>query len=703
MASLLPNGKQQYFTSAGVPLVGGKLYTYAANTLTPKATYTNAAATVSNTNPVILDSRGEAVIFWSGSYDIVLKDSLDNVIYSAEDISNEVDISTIMWGGVALSTILQTSSVHVVETITALKAVDSTKYAMALVQGYYAAGDGGGGLYWHDSGDTTTSDNSGTVIVATDTARWKLLTYGKPISVLQFGAKSDYTTDATTAFQAAIDYVYGLGGGIVSAAGSYLLSTGFTVKAGVTVLGEAGSPAQSATGTYTPATTASMLIMPSGQTITMNQGGRIEGFTILESDLAPGATYALPLTSVNAAAAVANFAGTAISAGAGVYDIEIVNCMILGFQYGFDNTAGTGNKSCMLEKVFIDCTNGTVIEGQQTDVAYFTDVRCEPYLTAHLADSTKDARTGIAFTDYTLRPTYSNCRAREFSVGFFSENSSAHHLACSVYNYAATNSKIGFKYTYGGLAVYNTDCTAWNCGSGCVYSNLPAVSTELRGITIQGADFYNASPCASADGLVYIVDGFYTITDSQFGNNVGYGFIKIGADADYGSVDNITVYQTTGLQPIFGDATALLKLRLGTIIYTDTTSVKVQPLTWTPVIKINTTAQTATCYGHYTITNQHCTAYFDITMSAESGTGNVTITGLPYTAANETDSMLGMGLVAFSANMNGLTREITASVAKNTAIIDLWQGSATGQTALTHTETTATTRLVGWVTYRIVQ
>ena len=40
MAILSPLPKMQFFSTAGVPLVGGKLYTYAAGTTTPLATYT---------------------------------------------------------------------------------------------------------------------------------------------------------------------------------------------------------------------------------------------------------------------------------------------------------------------------------------------------------------------------------------------------------------------------------------------------------------------------------------------------------------------------------------------------------------------------------------------------------------------------------------------------------------------------------------
>lgn len=90
MAALMPQGKQQYFTAGGIPLVGGKVYTYAAGTTTPLATYTTAAAGTPNANPVILDSRGEASIFFSAAnYKIVVKDSLDSTIWTQDNLAGD--------------------------------------------------------------------------------------------------------------------------------------------------------------------------------------------------------------------------------------------------------------------------------------------------------------------------------------------------------------------------------------------------------------------------------------------------------------------------------------------------------------------------------------------------------------------------------------------------------------------------------------
>ena len=70
-----------YFTDDnGDPLAGGLLYTYDAGTTTPKATYTTAAGDVAQTNPVVLDAYGRAVLFLDGAYKFVLKDSEGNAI-----------------------------------------------------------------------------------------------------------------------------------------------------------------------------------------------------------------------------------------------------------------------------------------------------------------------------------------------------------------------------------------------------------------------------------------------------------------------------------------------------------------------------------------------------------------------------------------------------------------------------------------------
>lgn len=84
------HGKIQFVDTNGVPLSGGKVYTYEPGTTTDKASYTVPAATVGteNTQPVVLDSRGEADIYVIGDCKIKVTDSLDNLIYTLDNVGD---------------------------------------------------------------------------------------------------------------------------------------------------------------------------------------------------------------------------------------------------------------------------------------------------------------------------------------------------------------------------------------------------------------------------------------------------------------------------------------------------------------------------------------------------------------------------------------------------------------------------------------
>lgn len=217
ITDLMPNPKQQYFLAAGIPLVGGKIYTYAAGTSTPKATYTDVSGTIPQANPIILNSRGEPsnAIYWSGSYKVEIRDALNNLIYTVDNfntifssLSGPGGASLINYGSATLSTILATHFTYVVNSIAALSAIDTTLYSYALVTGYYAAGDGGGGNYYLDAADVTTPTNGGTVIAAIGGGRWKLQRGGL-VSPRQFGAKGDFVADDTDALNRWTLYLMG--------------------------------------------------------------------------------------------------------------------------------------------------------------------------------------------------------------------------------------------------------------------------------------------------------------------------------------------------------------------------------------------------------------------------------------------------------------------------------------------------------------
>jgi len=86
MPAIIPPLKFKAVDDTGAPLVGGLLYSYAAGTSTPKATYTSYTLGASNANPVVLDSNGEADVWLSGAYKFVLKDSLGVTVYTVDDV-----------------------------------------------------------------------------------------------------------------------------------------------------------------------------------------------------------------------------------------------------------------------------------------------------------------------------------------------------------------------------------------------------------------------------------------------------------------------------------------------------------------------------------------------------------------------------------------------------------------------------------------
>lgn len=89
--ALMPLPKQQFMTVLGTPLVGGKVYTYAAGTTDPKVTYTDSAGTTPQGNPITLNLRGEppTPIYWSGNYRVDVRDALNNLIYSVDNFNTD--------------------------------------------------------------------------------------------------------------------------------------------------------------------------------------------------------------------------------------------------------------------------------------------------------------------------------------------------------------------------------------------------------------------------------------------------------------------------------------------------------------------------------------------------------------------------------------------------------------------------------------
>lgn len=82
----------QFFNNDGVPLAGGKIYTYLAGTNTPSTTYTTSTGDIQHSNPIVLDSAGRVPTgeIWLTNgikYKFILKDSNEALIATYDNIS----------------------------------------------------------------------------------------------------------------------------------------------------------------------------------------------------------------------------------------------------------------------------------------------------------------------------------------------------------------------------------------------------------------------------------------------------------------------------------------------------------------------------------------------------------------------------------------------------------------------------------------
>ena len=83
VATILPNARTVFVDANSNPISGGSVYFYVPpNTTTLKTTWQDASGTIPNTNPVILDGDGSALIYGSGQYLQEVYDANDNLVWS---------------------------------------------------------------------------------------------------------------------------------------------------------------------------------------------------------------------------------------------------------------------------------------------------------------------------------------------------------------------------------------------------------------------------------------------------------------------------------------------------------------------------------------------------------------------------------------------------------------------------------------------
>ena len=251
----------QFFTNNGVILSGGKIYTYTAGTTTNQATYTSSNGGTAHTNPIILDSAGRVpsgeIWLTDGlQYKFVLKDANDVLIGTYDNIiginsnfvnfTNEQEIQTATAG-------------QTVFTLTTMQYQPATGSLSVFVDGVNQYGPGAQYAYIETNSTvvtfvsglhvgasvkfTTSSINASSYGTAFDISYTPPFTasvatnvgdkLAQTVSVTDFGAVGDGTTNDTAAIQAAITAATSAGAELVFPAGTYKHTTALTFTCNV--------------------------------------------------------------------------------------------------------------------------------------------------------------------------------------------------------------------------------------------------------------------------------------------------------------------------------------------------------------------------------------------------------------------------------------------------------------------------------------
>jgi hypothetical protein len=137
--SLIGGAGWQFFDNNGIPLSGGLLYTYAAGTTTPQATYTSNTGLTANTNPIVLNSAGRPpnqIWVTSGiSYKFVLTTSTSVLLITEDNILNSLDSSSVFFTQAGAGAITRTAQDKMRETVTTADFGNNVITALASLSG----------------------------------------------------------------------------------------------------------------------------------------------------------------------------------------------------------------------------------------------------------------------------------------------------------------------------------------------------------------------------------------------------------------------------------------------------------------------------------------------------------------------------------------------------------------------------------------
>lgn len=271
----------QVFNDNGDPLAGGKIYTYLAGTTTNQPSYTSSSGTIAHSNPIILDGAGRVPSgeIWMTDaipYKFVITDSTGNVQGTYDNVfginSNQVAFTT--------KQEIQTATAgQTVFTLTTMQYQPGTNSLSVFVNGINQYGPGAQYNYLETNSTTVTFTsgltvgakvkfttaqlNTGASVDACQVGYNPAVTnpvatsvcnkLGEIVSVKDYGAVGDGTTNDTTAIQNALNNCAGRT--LFFPAGTYIITAPIIAssKSNFALVGESAQTATikcSASGTF---------------------------------------------------------------------------------------------------------------------------------------------------------------------------------------------------------------------------------------------------------------------------------------------------------------------------------------------------------------------------------------------------------------------------------------------------------------------
>lgn len=335
------------------------------------------------------------------------------------------------------------------------------------------------------------------------------------VSIKDFGAVGNGTTNDTVAIQAAITSLGASGGTVVIPNGMRcLIDSSLTINANVCLKGPhaiVGSPGNNLSAPY--GSVGGALLINSASTITLKGGASLQGLLIHRK----GMTFPAANTSA--------YAGAAVTIGGD--DAAVFQCMILGFSQAI--TSSNWQRPRIYD-VNIDCLAGILIDTCY-DIAYLSRVHCWPFATiAALGASSTLQRSGAAFK-FTAIGDWSkitDCFSYGYARGYWiSSCNSMSLISCSADSTGGYAGQIGF--------------------------NIDGTSTDTRLVACQAAAQETGYRIATSAGVHTRMIGCDSWACSSHGILIDFGDVYVSGGINRDTPNGVTV--NNGTSVVFVDAT----------------------------------------------------------------------------------------------------------------------------------------------------